>query len=197
MTHRIVGYASFIIPLIPPLLIIYYSQYPITQYLGITLLAIAIILGINGLLHGRIFTESLFSFTATLLVAILDEGYIPLLIHTQVFPINSVGMTSLNISTALTEYSLVLARLNDLLHRYEREFTAKGYDRDTTNKALTNLEKWASILTTTALLTSLAIYTVIKYTTTTIIDPFTALLIFTIAYLAIMRHLYNKINNPQ
>lgn len=184
---------AFIIPLIPSALIIYFSIYLTTQYLGIILLMITIALGIYGLLRGNMVPESLFVFIAILIVTILDEGYIPFLMHTELFPISSNGLPIINISIAFVEYSLVLAQLSDFVYKYKREFEAKGYDKNVINKALSALASWTLALTTIALLVSLMLYLVFMTRSIYLIDPFTALLIFTIAYLVIMRYLYSKI----
>lgn len=192
--RSIITHIALIIPLIPPILIIYSSNNLITQYLGIAILIITIALGINGLIRGKIITESLFSFISMLIITILDEGYIPILTHIYLFPIQN-NIPLINTSVVLTEYSIIIAQLSDFLRKYEKELITKGYEKDVVNEVMAKFATWTIALSTIAMLISVGIYLVLTIKLLYIIDPFTALLIFTVAYLIIVRYLYNKISS--
>ncbi|WP_069807238.1 hypothetical protein [Vulcanisaeta thermophila] len=183
---------ALVLPLIPFALLIYYG-YSITQYVALAFMAIALGLGINGLFRGGMVRESLFAFVSLFIIIILGEGYIPFLIHMDLMPINPQGIPAVNYSLVVLEFSIIMAQLSELNSRYWRMLRERNYDERVVSEALWKLNTWVVGLSSLALAVALGLYFLITSKPMGVMDPFTALLIFAVAYLIIVRYIYSRL----
>ena len=186
--RQVLAVLSLVLPVIPFILLI-----PNNTSIALILIAVILSIGVIGLLMNNLSAESWIALTIALIISVASQGYVPYILHMVL--ISPQGLTVFDGSIIIVEYSLVLSQLYSNYVRYTREFGSRGYDEDEVNNALNNLTKWLLVFLTISLLASLIIYYVITIMSIPLVDPFTALVVFAVTYIAISRYLLTKMRS--
>ena len=186
--RRVLAVLSLVLPVTPFALLI-----PNDVLIALILIAVTLSIGVIGLLMNNLSAESWTALVVALIISVTSQGYIPYTLHVALIP--SQGLVMFDGSIVLVEFSLILSQLYGNYVRYAREFGSRGYDEDEVNNALNDLTKWLLVFLTISLLASLIIYYVITIMSIPLVDPFTALVVFAVTYIAISRYLLTKMRS--
>lgn len=182
---------TMLLPLTPYIISILYGN-SLTRFLALAFMALTLIVGALGVLRGNPLIGPLISIVFTSLVSILSYGYLVYTIHTYVLYMNRLGLTALGYSIALVELAVVSSMMLRMYDRMYSELINKGYDGDEVRDELGKYVKNVLALSIIAVVISIVVYELFSLASISIIDPVTALVIFLIIYISLLRYLTSQ-----
>jgi len=186
---RFIQPVLIVLPIVPFLILVMLGY----QSLGFLIITVLIVVGLVGVAVNSPHYESWLSLITSLIISVASQGYLPYVMHITLIALQNPGL--FNASVLAPEYSLTLSYLYRSYNKYAREFRTKGFDNVEVNRELNMMIKHTLAILTTALLITAVLYYLIIEASIPIIDPFTALVIFTVAYLIIFRYVMARIRS--
>lgn len=179
--------ASIILPLIPYVIVLLYGD-STARVISLTFMGLSVVIGVLGAMRSNPLAESLVAVVFISLVSILSSGYLVYSIHTYLLYINSIGLTILGYSIVFVELAIVSSMMLRMYNRLYSELISRGYNEDEVKGELSEFTKHVMGISAIVLVISVLIYLLINAVAVSIIDPVTALVIFLIVYVILLRY---------
>ncbi|WP_291765850.1 hypothetical protein [Caldivirga sp. UBA161] len=178
---------SIILPLIPYVIVLLYGD-SVAKVISLAFMGLSVVIGVLGAIRGSPLAESLVAVIFISLVSILSSGYLVYSTHTYLLYISPIGLTMLGYSIGFVELAIVSSMMLRMYNRLYSELTGKGYNEDEVRGELSEFTKNVMGVSAIVLAFSIIIYLLISSVSVSIIDPVTALVIFLIIYVVLLRY---------
>ena len=178
---------SIILPLIPYVIVFLYGD-SAAKVISLAFMGLSVVIGVLGAIRSSPLAESLVAVIFISLVSILSSGYLVYSTHTYLLYISPIGLTILGYSIGFVELAIVSSMMLRMYNRLYSELTGKGYNEDEVKDELSEFTKNVMGVSAIVLVFSIIIYLLISSVSVSIIDPVTALVIFLIIYVVLLRY---------
>jgi hypothetical protein len=178
---------SIILPLIPYLIVFLYGD-SVARVISLIFMGLSLVIGVVGAMRGNPLAESLIAVIFISLASVLSSGYLFYSTRTYILYINPIGLTMLGYSIGLVELAIVASMMLRMYNRMYGELTGKGYSEDEVKSELSEFTKNVMGVSLIVLVISILVYLLVSSVAVTVIDPVTALVIFLIIYVVLLRY---------
>ena len=178
---------SIILPLIPYLIVFLYGD-SVARVISLIFMGLSLVIGVVGVMRGNTLAESLIAVIFISLASVLSSGYLVYSTSTYILYINPIGLTMLGYSIGLVELAIVASMMLRMYNRMYGELTGKGYSEDEVKSELSEFTKNVMGMSLIVLAISILVYLLVSSVAVTVIDPVTALVIFLIIYVVLLRY---------
>ena len=178
---------SIILPLIPYVIVFLYGD-SVAKVISLAFMGLSVVIGVLGAIRSSPLAESLIAVVFISLVSILSSGYLVYSTLMYLLYINPIGLTMLGYSIGFVELAIVSSMMLRMYNRLHSELISKGYNEDEVRGELSEFTKNVIGFSAVVLVISIIIYLLISSVAVSIIDPVTALVIFLIIYVVLLRY---------
>lgn len=188
---RWLAYASVVMATTPFIASALYGD-EVTFLISLAFASLVVVIGAIGIVRGNTLPSSLISMVLLLLTLALSHGYIVYTAHTYILYIAEPGLTIVGYCIVLVELSVLWSMMYRAYLRMRNELVNKGYGELEVSVELGGYVSEGVKVSLVAAAASLLAYLAVSVASVPIVDPITAIVVFTIVYLAIMSYVSGR-----
>jgi len=181
------GLLSIALPLIPYIVVFMYGD-PAARVTSLAFMGLSLITGVLGMLRGNPLIEPLITVVFMSLILALSSGYLVYVTHVYVLYVNPMGLTTLGYSIGFVELAVVASMMLRMYNRLYSELVSKGYSEEEVKGELSEYVKHMLMISSAAFVASVLVYLAFSLTAVSFLDPITALVIFLVVYVVLIRY---------